>query len=61
MIKVTVNETLTFEISGQDAERFLSVCKEKNIAPEQAFKMFVKEFIQSYYTENNDINEDVLL
>lgn len=48
-------QSLHFEITGQDAQRFLSVCQERNIEPMVAFEHFLKEFTKSH--QNKADNE----
>lgn len=48
-----VTKTFTFHMSEQEEQRFLTACKNKNIAPEQAFEEFLSQFTQ-YCQEQND-------
>lgn len=43
-----ITQSLHFEITGQDAQRFLSVCQERNIEPMAAFESFLKDFTKNY-------------
>lgn len=43
-----ITQSLHFKITGQDAQRFLSVCQERNIQPMVAFKSFLNEFTKSH-------------
>lgn len=43
-----ITQSLHFEITGQDAQRFLSACQERNIEPMVAFESFLKDFTKSY-------------
>ncbi|MDO4426610.1 MAG: hypothetical protein Q4B88_00625 [Moraxella sp.] len=49
-----ITQSLHFEITGQDAQRFLSVCQERNIEPVVAFESFLKDFTKSYQNKADD-------
>lgn len=52
--KKMITQFLHFEITGQDAQRFLSVCQEQNIEPMVAFEHFLQEFTKSYQNKADD-------
>lgn len=45
-----ITQSLHFEVSGQDASRLLAVCQARNIAPVQAFELFLNQWL----AENDD-------
>lgn len=49
-----ITQSLHFEITGRDAQRFLSVCQERNIEPMVAFESFLKDFTKSYQNKADD-------
>lgn len=49
-----ITQSLHFEITGQDAQRFLSVCQERNIEPMVAFESFLKDFTKSDQNKADD-------
>lgn len=36
-----ITQSITFEVTGQEAQRLLSVCQEQNIEPKYAFELFL--------------------
>lgn len=46
-------KNFTFQMSEQDTQRFLAVCEQRNVEPEQVFQEFLRQFTQ-YYQEQND-------
>lgn len=49
-----ITQSIHFEIIGQDAQRFLSACQERNIEPMVAFESFLKDFTKSYQNKADD-------
>lgn len=52
--KKMITQSLHFEITGQDAQRFLSVCQERNIEPMVAFESFLKDFTKCEQNKADD-------
>lgn len=42
-----INQSLTFEITGQDASLLLKACQEQGIEPVQAFQQFLAQFAKT--------------
>lgn len=49
-----LNQSLHFELTGQDAQYFLQACQDKNIEPMQAFELFLQEFTKQYQQKQDD-------
>lgn len=50
-----INQSLTFEITGQDASLLLKACQEQGIEPVQAFQQFLAQFAK---TNTKDTSND---
>lgn len=40
-----ITQSLQFEVTGQDVQRFLMVCQAKGMEPKDAFGLFLRSFI----------------
>lgn len=47
-------QSITFEVTGQDAQRLLSVCQEQNIEPKYAFELFLQKFTKNHQHKADD-------
>ena len=47
-------QSITFEVTGQDAQRLLSVCQEQNIEPKYAFGLFLQKFTKNHQHKADD-------
>lgn len=54
-----INQSLTFEITGQDASLLLKACQEQGIEPVQAFQAFLTQFAKN--DKKIDANNDETL
>lgn len=43
-----ITQSIHFEVSGQDAQRLLAACQARNIAPVQAFELFLNQWTADF-------------
>ena len=54
MVPSMITQSITFEVTGQDAQSLLSVCQEQNIEPRYAFELSLQEFTKNYQQKADD-------
>lgn len=53
-----ITQSLHFEVSGQDANRLLAACQARNIAPVQAFELFLNQWLDD--NSDNEVRQKKL-
>lgn len=51
-----ITQSIHFEVSGQDAQRLLAACQARNIAPVQAFELFLNQWTADFSNLSDEEN-----